>query len=112
MPGQGHFLRRRRALDGRTISDSVAHSAPVHHGPSEPWSPAVPQHAKLQSPNKGRAPPGGRRFPWILGLPKYFPVFEPGVEDFVVGKREEANKTKQKPGKGRPTEFHATQAAE
>lgn len=53
-----------------------------------------------------------RCFLWILGLPKYFPVFEPGVEDFCLGKREEANKTKQKPGKGRPTEFHATQAAE
>lgn len=46
-----------------------------------------PLHAKLQSPNKGRAPPGGRRFPWVLGLLRYFPVFEPGVEDFALGSK-------------------------
>lgn len=28
-----------------------------------------------------------RRFPWVLGLPRYFPVFEPGVEDFALGSK-------------------------
>lgn len=106
-----------RAADGGAISDSVTHSLPVHHGPSELWSPAVRLHAKPAESRQGQGSPWRTPLPCRFpGLPKYFMVlsqlrFLPLVAK-VHTEREKRQKTKQKSGKGRPTESQVTHAAE